>query len=637
MRQYRNRRITRIVLRCFGAYLMGSALFGAPFLIGKPAGDGIGIWVFLICFFAVGGILFALSFFIPKLPRYRDTIGAGSPVCAGCSTRLSDLKDTEVYIADGRRYCDACAKRLMEGTLKKPVQEPVYKREQTYTCAHCKKQIGEQDCVWIGDHRFCRDCANAANQIILKAERYKEPKYREPIGPTGLCSRCRSRVPLTELVFKDLTDCICRSCYQRIKRFPILHLYFNPCMQYDACETLDVCVVKDGYVVNYEESHGSNHYFVLPTGFFANSSRDGIAAILNAASPSGRGFGFGKKKRLSADDVKNNEEIRKLIDYDRERSTSHNNKCLGKPENNQSVRVNKLQKALENDEFLSFVKGEGDYFYYDRDRYRQGTTETSLVEYDIYKYYENCPDSHIDQLWENTLLDLLNSSEYDMMLSFEYFGGQFLSEVSGHAPFRFHPESYRTLQTVIEKNQKKLLKYKEWYEFGNNFAGGAYEWAQSVGQSLNKDYRKMGRVFAMHDDHGTRYVFRIHERKSAGGGGETSGYGWRDWLFFCHENDVPYLLQYNDCSEGCGWFAVPLSHEDVLKIVQGPDEEDERSDKNAAYRLWSAILWEHERKEDLIRFLHPDDVAEARELMDGGFSFHGKLTDEEIAGTSVSP
>ena len=234
-----------------------------------------------------------------------------------------------------------------------------------------------------------------------------------------------------------------------------------------------------------------------------------------------------------------------------------------------------------------------DYFYYDRDRYRQGTTETSLVEYDIYKYYENCPDSHIDQLWENTLLDLLNSSEYDMMLSFEYFGGQFLSEVSGHAPFRFHPESYRTLQTVIEKNQKKLLKYKEWYEFGNNFAGGAYEWAQSVGQSLNKDYRKMGRVFAMHDDHGTRYVFRIHERKSAGGGGETSGYGWRDWLFFCHENDVPYLLQYNDCSEGCGWFAVPLSHEDVLKIVQGPDEEDERSDKNAAYRLWSAILWEH--------------------------------------------
>jgi hypothetical protein len=639
MRQYRSCRIIRIVLRCFGIYLAGSALFAAAFQIGNRAvaESRVGILIWLVCSFLCGGILLTLSFFVPKLPRYRDTIGAGSPVCAGCSTRLSDLKDTEILIADGKRYCDVCAKRYMEGDLKKPVQEPVYKREQTYTCARCKKQIGEQDCVWIGDHRFCRDCANAANQIILKAERYKEPKYREPIGPTGLCSRCRSRVPLTELVFKDLTDCICRSCYQKIKRFPILHLYFNPCMQYEDCENLDVCVAKDGYVVNhYGFDPGDGHYFVLPTGFFANASWDAIAAILNAASPSGRGFGFGKKKRLSADDIKNNEEIRKLIDYDRERSTSHNNKCLGKPENNQSVRVNKLQKALENDEFLSFVKGEGDYFYDDRDRYRQGTTETSLVEYDIYKYYENCPDSHIDRLWENTLLDLLNSSEYDMMLSFEYFGGQFRSEVSGLAPFRFHPESYRTLQTVIEKNQKKLLKYKEWYEFGNYLAGGAYEWAQSVGQFLNIDYRKTGRAFAMHDDHGTRYEFRIHERKSEGGGGR-SGYGWRDWLFFCHENDVPYLLQYNDCSEGCGWFAVPLSQEDVLKIVQGPDEEDERSDKNAAYWLWFRMLSEHLRKENVIRYLHPDDIAEARELLDGGFSFHGKLTDEEIAGSSGNP
>ena len=321
MRQYRSRRIIRIVLRCFGIYLAGSALFAAAFQIGNRAvaESRVGISIWLVCSFLCGGILLTLSFFVPKLPRYRDTIGAGSPVCAGCSTRLSDLKDTEILIADGKRYCDVCAKRYMEGDLKKPVQEPVYKREQTYTCARCKKQIGEQDCVWIGDHRFCRDCANAANQIILKAERYKEPKYREPIGPTGLCSRCRSRVPLTELVFKDLTDCICRSCYQKIKRFPILHLYFNPCMQYDACETLDVCVVKDGYVVNYEESHGSNHYFVIPTGFFANASWDAIAAILNAASPSGRGFGFGKKKRLSADDIKNNEAVQKLIQYDDDR------------------------------------------------------------------------------------------------------------------------------------------------------------------------------------------------------------------------------------------------------------------------------------------------------------------------------
>ena len=148
--------------------------------------------------------------------------------------------------------------------------------------------------------------------------------------------------------------------------------------------------------------------------------------------------------------------------------------------------------------------------------------------------------------------------------------------------------------------------------------------------------REYGRVLAMHDDRGTRFAFRIHERKSAGGGG-TSGYGWRDWLFFCHENDVPYLLEYDDCSAGYGWFAVPLSQEDVLKIVQGPDEEDERSDKNAAYWLWSRMLSKHVRQENVIRYLHPDDIAEARELLDGGFSFHGKLTDEEIAGSSGNP
>ena len=637
MRQYRNRRITRIVLRCFGAYLMGSALFGAPFLIGKPAGDRIGIWVFLICWFAVGGILLTLSFFVPKLPRYRDTIGAGSPICAGCSTRLSDLKDTEILIADGKRYCDVCAKRYMEGDLKKPVQEPVYKREQTYTCARCKKQIGEQNCVWIGDHRFCRDCANTANHIVQETERYKEPKYREPTGPTGLCSRCRSRVPLTELVFKDLTDCVCKDCYQKIVRFPILQLHVNPCMQYEDCENLDVCVAKNGYVVNhYGFDPGDGHYFVLPTGFFANSSRDGITAILNAASPSGRGFGFRQERRLSVDDVKNNEEIRKLIDYDRERSTSHNNKCLGKPENNQSVRVNKLQKALDNDMFLDFIKGKGEYFIPDRDQYRKGTTDTGRVIYHVYEYCRNNPNSNIGQLLETTLLDLLKGSEYDLMLSFDYSCQQFGFEASKLAPFRFRQESYRALQIGIEKNKKKLLKYKDWYEFGNYLEGGAYEWAQCVGQAENTKYQETGRFIAMHTDNGVRYAFRVHEQCSEGGGGR-SGYCWQTWRFFCHANGVPYLLTFSDCSEGCGWFAVPLSQEDVLKIVQGPDEEDERSDKNAAYRLWSGMLSKHVRQENVIRYLHPDDIAEARELLDGGFSFHGRLTDEEIAGSSGNP
>lgn len=139
------------------------------------------------------------------------------------------------------------------------------------------------------------------------------------------------------------------------------------------------------------------------------------------------------------------------------------------------------------------------------------------------------------------------------------------------------------------------------------------------------------RFINMHDDHGTRFEFRIHEGKGEGGGGR-SGYGWQDWLFFCYANDAPYLLEYNDCNAGYGWFAVSLSREDVLKIVQGPDKKENQAEKNAAYWLWSGILTEHMRKEDLIRHLHPDSITDARALLDGGFSWHGKLSDEEIRG-----
>ncbi len=583
MRQYRSRRIIRIVLRCFGIYLAGSALFAAAFQIGNRAvaESRVGILIWLVCSFLCGGILLALSFFVPKLPRYRDTIGAGSPVCAGCSTRLSDLKDTEILIADGRRYCDVCAKRLFEAALKHPVQKPVQK---PYTCVRCKKQIGEQDCVWIGDHRFCRDCANAANQIILKAERYKEPKYREPTGPTGLCSRCRSRVPLKELVFKDLADCVCKDCYQKIVRFPILQLHVNPCMQYEDCENLDVCVAKDGYVVNhYGFDPGDGHYFVIPTGFFANASWDAIAAILNAASPSGRGFGFGKKKRLSADDIKNNEAVQKLIQYDDNRK-KHMRFSGGEHGDTVDLRIQPDGTVMVN----CSNDGEGN-------RMAAGGYSRPMPEELVHNY-----DQSRFIVWLQANFWLNSSIQI------------------------YLPADENKVRSFLTEGLKRRMADTE-----------ASTQKPEIGETASD--REYGRVFAMHDDRGTRFAFRIHERKSAGGGGETSGYGWRDWLFFCHANDAPYLLQYNDCSEGCGWFAVPLSQEDVLKIVQGPDERDDPSTKNAAYWLWFRMLSEHLRKENVIRYLHPDDIAEARELLDGGFSFHGKLTDEEIAGLSGNP
>lgn len=295
------------------------------------------------------------------------------------------------------------------------------------------------------------------------------------------------------------------------------------------------------------------------------------------------------------------------------------------------VWMDRLQEALDNDTFLDFIKGKGEYFIPDRDQYRKGTTDTGRVIYHVYEYCRNNPNSNIGQLLETTLLDLLKGSEYDLMLSFDYSCQQFGFEASKLAPFRFHQESYRALQIGIEKNKKKLLKYKDWYEFGNYLEGGAYEWAQCVGQAENTKYQETGRFIAMHTDNGVRYAFRVHEQCSEGGGGR-SGYCWQTWRFFCHANGVPYLLTFSDCSEGCGWFACPLSQEDVMKIVWGPSEDKRQTKKNAVYWLWDEIEMEHIQKQETIRFLHPDDIAAARELLRPDYSWHGKLTDEEIEG-----
>ena len=83
--------------------------------------------------FVVGTVAFIISFFLPKLPRYQKTVYGGREICAGCNTVLKPLKRTEIYITHGRMYCDLCAKRLAEGSLTTPFQDPnaPKKREQT--------------------------------------------------------------------------------------------------------------------------------------------------------------------------------------------------------------------------------------------------------------------------------------------------------------------------------------------------------------------------------------------------------------------------------------------------------------------------------------------------------------------------
>ena len=67
------------------------------------------------------------------------------------------------------------------------------KQSQKYICARCKKEIDENSFAWIGNHRFCLDCANTKSAL-----KNDESKADNTAPKNRICHVCFKPIQKTE-------------------------------------------------------------------------------------------------------------------------------------------------------------------------------------------------------------------------------------------------------------------------------------------------------------------------------------------------------------------------------------------------------------------------------------------------------
>lgn len=150
------------------------------------------------------------------------------------------------------------------------------------------------------------------------------PKLYLPSEPADMrveevkCFRCGSDASEYYRIQVDGPR-LCIQCRQSLRCFTLICKEAHGCMAYDVMDLLQVFVAEDSYVVIYQ-NHSIIHYALVPFGFFAKSTGTEIAAKMNSIVPGG--FCVPDKHALSADEIKNCEGFRVLIEYDRSRLAS---------------------------------------------------------------------------------------------------------------------------------------------------------------------------------------------------------------------------------------------------------------------------------------------------------------------------
>ena len=570
--QIRSRKNTRIILRILGLFItvFGSVssipLFSNPdFSPGSP-----GTWVPLLTALFFGGGLFALSFFVPKLylPSETEKTQRTDP-SSDRSAALWQKVDSELAAIEGTHT----------GSLHEPA--PVQEHRQMYSCARCKKQLSEQDCVWVGNHRFCQDCAKASERVFPEAERYKDPKFAvalktsdqsplpNPPAPekqTLKCSRCGRDMP--GFYIKDDGYRLCNQCRHSLRSFPVFYRHFEPCPQYQEDENLDVFVLEDRYLLLHWFNAGMT-FSSVPFSFFAKSTEAEIAEKLNSIAPDG--FGSHKRFRLSVDEIRNSKDVRELIKYD-QASCSTMRFSGGGYGDSVALRIqpdNTVMVECVND-------GNGNRFA--SGGYSLPMPQDLADNYDQSRFIEWL-QAHF---WYGGPIEINRPTEEEVVK-------RFLSE---------RRNLYRTSEPTNTEPQFPSVE---------------------------------GVVLPFHTDDGKQMTFRLVAGQHGSSlAGSTMGTSRSTWLFLSYAEEAPFLLEYEYNSEGVGWFAYPLSKEDVQIIKQGPSQGEQK--KNAAFWLWEKIVWAHLNNKDVVRFLRPDDLAAAKTVLYPLHTWHGKLTDEEIMG-----
>lgn len=160
-------------------------------------------------------------------------------VCARCGVDLSLIPVRQVKKIGDKKYCNVCEQVVLKAVdeMVLPKAEPQIKKttipdvKQYPVCVRCKRIILESKTVWVGNHRFCQECAqrhtdvkksvDAANtqrekrmqiqRLVNVLGQIQELKKEEIL--TGRCSVCRRSFPDEKLIFVD-GEYYCADCYR---------------------------------------------------------------------------------------------------------------------------------------------------------------------------------------------------------------------------------------------------------------------------------------------------------------------------------------------------------------------------------------------------------------------------------------
>ncbi len=156
-----------------------------------------------------------------------------------------------------------------------------------------------------------------------------------------------------------------------------------------------------------------------------------------------------------------------------------------KPAKKSNWISDRVSESIGKNELSDLLVGKNNYFFSHRE-YPGEHDYGVILSSGIYEYFRN--DYEIKQLFEDTLLCLMNGTPCDLLIAFQYIWRQRCCEFRGTAPFEIDKKILATIAAKIVEKEAELKSYKERYEFGSELQDGAWEHIHNIVNSIETEY-----------------------------------------------------------------------------------------------------------------------------------------------------
>lgn len=128
--------------------------------------------------------------------------------------------------------------------------------------------------------------------------------------------------------------------------------------------------------------------------------------------------------------------------------------------------MNKLIQAMENEEMISFLRGDN-FYKIETSQYAPGAEPTDVgkvLSKAIYKIYKKTPK--VKEEFERALISMLDGTLFDIYVVTLYIMSQLFKENNNLSPFKLN------FEVIIPKLKEKLKTNKEEFQSGIKYPDG---------------------------------------------------------------------------------------------------------------------------------------------------------------------